>query len=93
MNNPIDPPVIERSIEQNQKVDIQLKKLIENIERLEGEKKETCNQIAEIYKEAKGSGFDAKIMKKLIVLRRMDNDDLQEQEYLLETYKEALGMK
>jgi len=75
------------------KVDLQLKRLIENIERLEDEKREISNQISEIYKEAKGSGFDVKIMRKLISLRKMDNDDLQEQEYLLETYKEALGMK
>lgn len=75
------------------KVDLQLKRLIENIERLEDEKKEISNQISEIYKEAKGSGFDVKIMRKLIALRKMDNEDLQEQEYLLETYKEALGMK
>jgi uncharacterized protein (UPF0335 family) len=75
------------------KVDLHLKRLIENIEKLEDEKKEISNQISGVYKEAKGSGFDAKIMRRLISLRKMDNDDLQEQEYLLETYKEALGMK
>lgn len=75
------------------KVDLQLKRLIENIERLEDEKKEISRQVSDIYKEAKSSGFDAKIMRKIISLRKMDNEDLQEQEYLLQTYKEALGMK
>jgi len=75
------------------KVDLQLKKLIENIERLEEEKKEISNQVSEIYKEAKATGFDVKIMRKLIALRKMNREELQEQEYLLETYKEALGMR
>jgi uncharacterized protein (UPF0335 family) len=74
------------------KVDIRLKQFIENIERSEEEKKEITKQISDIYKEAKTAGFDTAIMKKIVALRRMDNAELQEQEYLLETYKEALGM-
>ena len=74
------------------KVDQKLKQFIEGIERLENEKTETARQISEVYKDAKASGFDAKIMRKIISLRKMDNAELQEQEYLLETYKEALGM-
>ena len=93
MSDTLNPTHIEQSVEQNQKVDLQLKKLIENIERLEEEKSEVSNQIKDIYKEARSSGFDAKIMKQLIKLRKMDNDELQEQEYLMETYKEAVGMK
>lgn len=74
------------------KVDQILKQLIEGLERLEGEKSEISRQISEIYKDAKASGFDVKIMRKIVSLRKMDRGELQEQEYLLETYKEALGM-
>jgi len=76
-----------------EKIDIQLKKLIENIERLEDEKNEISNQISDVYKEAKGSGFNTKIMKKLIALRKKDKEELQEEDFLLKTYAEALQME
>ncbi|MDD2840382.1 MAG: DUF2312 domain-containing protein [Rickettsiales bacterium] len=73
-------------------VDLKLKRLIENIEKLEEEKKETSRQIADIYKEAKGFGFDTKAMRRIISLRKMDSDKRIELEQLTETYKDALGM-
>lgn len=69
-----------------------LKSFIERIERLEEEKKALAEDIKEVYAEAKGSGFDTKIMRQVIRLRRMDKDDLDEQETLLDVYKRALGM-
>ena len=69
-----------------------LRSFIERIERLEEEKRSLAEDIKEVYAEARGSGFDAKIMRKLIALRRMDKDDLDEQEALLDIYKRALGM-
>ncbi|HEX5455095.1 MAG TPA: GapR family DNA-binding domain-containing protein [Stellaceae bacterium] len=70
----------------------QLKSLIERIERLEEEKRALGEDIKEVYAEAKGNGFDAKIIRQIIRIRRMDQDDLDEQETLLELYKRALGM-
>ena len=69
-----------------------LRSLIERIERLEEEKRTLAADIKEVFAEAKGSGFDTKIMRQLIRLRRMDKDDLDEQETLLDVYKRALGM-
>lgn len=69
-----------------------LKNLIERIEKLEEEKAETAEAIKEVYAEAKGSGFDAKIMKQVIKERKMNRADLAEQEELLFLYKRALGM-
>ncbi len=69
-----------------------LRSLVERIERLEEEKKALGDDIKEVYAEAKGSGFDTKIMRQVIRLRKMDGDDRQEQETLLDLYKQALGM-
>ena len=69
-----------------------LRSFIERIERLEEEKRTLAADIKEVYAEAKGNGFDAKIMRQLFRLRRMDKDDLDEQESLLDVYKRALGM-
>src|SRR5580692_5663664 len=69
-----------------------LKSFIERIERLEEEKKTLANDIKEVYAEAKGTGFDVKIMRQVIRLRRLDKDDLDEQETLLDIYRRALGM-
>ena len=70
----------------------QLKAVIERIERLEEEKKETSNDISEVYAEAKGNGFDVKALRTLIALRKMDTDERREGEQILETYMNALGM-
>jgi uncharacterized protein (UPF0335 family) len=69
-----------------------LKSFVERIERLEEEKKALANDIKEVYAEAKGTGFDTKIMRQIIRLRKMDKDDLDEQETLLDVYRRALGM-
>ena len=69
-----------------------LKSFIERIERLEEEKRALAADIKEVYAEAKGTGFDTKIMRQLIKLRKMDKDDLDEQETLLDVYKRAIGM-
>jgi uncharacterized protein (UPF0335 family) len=69
-----------------------LRSFVERIERLEEERRALGNDIKEVYAEAKGSGFDPKIMRQVIRLRRMDKDDLDEQETLLDIYKRALGM-
>ena len=69
-----------------------LRSFIERIERLEEERRALGGDIKEVYAEAKGNGFDTKIMRQLIRLRRMDKDDLDEQETLLDIYKRALGM-
>ena len=69
-----------------------LRSFIERIERLEEEKRTLAADIKEVYAEAKSTGFDTKIMRQLIRIRRMDKDDLDEQESLLDVYKRALGM-
>src|SRR5438477_7187552 len=69
-----------------------LRSFIERIERLEEEKRALSGDIKEVFAEAKGNGFDTKIMRQLIRIRRMDKDDLDEQETLLDVYKRALGM-
>ncbi len=68
-----------------------LNSFIERIEFLEEGKRALSADIKEIYAEAKGAGFDTKIMRKLIIERGMDKDDLAEQEALLEVYRHALG--
>ncbi len=69
-----------------------LNSLIERIERLEEEKKGIASEIRDIYAEAKGVGFDVKIMKTIIKLRKMNQADRDEQEFLLETYRKALNV-
>jgi len=69
-----------------------LKSFVERIERLEEERRALSNDIKEVYAEAKGNGFDTKIMRQVIRLRRMDKDDLDEQDALIDVYKRALGM-
>lgn len=70
-----------------------LKSFIERIERLEEEKKALADDIRDVYSEAKANGFDVKVMRQIVKIRKMDKDDLDEQEALLETYMRALGMR
>jgi len=70
----------------------QLRLLIERVERLEEEKKNVAEDIRDVYSEAKAVGFDPKIMRQIIRLRKMEADDRAEMEAILETYKKALGM-
>jgi uncharacterized protein (UPF0335 family) len=69
-----------------------LKSLIERIERLEDERRTLGEDIKEVYAEAKGQGFDPKIMRQIVRIRRRDKDELDEEESLLDVYKRALGM-
>ena len=69
-----------------------LRAFIERIERLEEEKATLMEDIREIYAEAKGTGFDPKIMRQVVRIRKIEPDQRQEQEYVLDTYLSALGM-
>jgi uncharacterized protein (UPF0335 family) len=75
-----------------QSTDDRLRLLIERIERLEEEKKGIADDIRDVYMEAKAVGYDPKIMRQIVRLRKMKPDDRSEQDMLLETYKNALGM-
>lgn len=70
----------------------ELRQFIERFERLEMEKKDIADQQNEVMAEAKGRGYDTKVMRKVIALRKRDKDDIAEEEAVLEMYKEALGM-
>ncbi|APE27193.1 DUF2312 domain-containing protein [Aurantiacibacter gangjinensis] len=72
--------------------DDRLRLLIERIERLEEEKKGIADDIRDVYAEAKAVGYDVRIMRQIVRLRKMDNNDRSEMETILETYKAALGM-
>ncbi|MEL7485785.1 MAG: DUF2312 domain-containing protein [Pseudomonadota bacterium] len=70
----------------------ELRQFIERIERLEAEKKDIADQQKEVMAEAKGRGYDTKVMRKVIALRKRDAADIAEEEAVLEMYKQALGM-
>ncbi|MBL6077293.1 DUF2312 domain-containing protein [Belnapia sp. T18] len=69
-----------------------LRSIIERIERLEEERKALANDIKDIYAEAKSAGFDVKVVRQLISLRKKEPAEVEEQETLLDLYKRALGM-
>ena len=71
----------------------QLRSLIERIERLEEEKSALAADIREVYAEAKGNGFDTKVMRQVVRMRRLDRAERQEQEAVLDLYLSALGMR
>ncbi len=70
----------------------QLRLFIERIERLEEEKKGMSDDIRDVYSEAKGQGYDSKTMRAIVRLRKMEKNDRDEADALLETYRAALGM-
>jgi uncharacterized protein (UPF0335 family) len=70
-----------------------LKSLVERIERLEEEKAALTADVREVYSEAKGQGFDSKIIRQVVRLRKLDRADRQEQEAILDLYLAALGMR
>jgi len=70
----------------------QLRSYIERIERLEEEKKTIGDDIKDVYGEAKSMGFDTKILRKVIAIRKQDQNERMEQEAILDTYLHALGM-
>jgi uncharacterized protein (UPF0335 family) len=69
-----------------------LKAFVERIERLEEEKKAIADDIRDVYGEAKGTGFDVKALRTIVRLRKQDTNERKEQEAILETYMQALGM-
>ncbi|WP_138379591.1 DUF2312 domain-containing protein [Luteithermobacter gelatinilyticus] len=69
-----------------------LRSFIERIERLEEEKKNLAEDIKDVYAEAKANGFDVKIMRQIIKMRKMEDHERQEQEALIDLYASALGM-
>jgi uncharacterized protein (UPF0335 family) len=69
-----------------------LKSFIERIERLEEDKAVIVNDIKDVYAEAKGEGYIVKAMREIVKLRKLDRETRQEQEQLVELYKNALGM-
>ena len=70
----------------------QLKALVERIERLEEEKKAIADDIREVYSEAKGNGFDTKVLRQVVRLRKLDLTERQEQDAVRDLYLHALGM-
>ena len=70
----------------------ELRQFIERIERLDAEKKDLTEHQKEVFSEAKGRGYDTKIIRTVIALRKRDSDDIAEEEAVLEMYKSALGM-
>jgi len=73
--------------------DDRLRLLIERVERLEEEKKGIQDDIKDVYAEAKATGYDAKIMKQIVRIRKMKPDDRREMEAILQTYMNALGIE
>ena len=70
----------------------ELRLLIERIERLEEEKKGIADDVRDVYAEAKARGYDAKIMRQIVRLRKMETHDRQEMDAILETYRAALNL-
>ena len=70
----------------------ELRAFVERYERLEQEKKDLADAQKEVMAEAKGRGYDTKVLRKIVAIRKRDPQDLSEEEAILEIYKEALGM-
>jgi uncharacterized protein (UPF0335 family) len=70
----------------------QLHAFIERIEQLEQEKKDIGDDLKDVYAEAKGNGFDVRVLRKVVQLRKQDSGERQEQEAILELYLQAMGM-
>ena len=70
----------------------EIRSFIERFEALEAQKSDLANDMKEVMAEAKGRGYDTKVLRKIISIRKRDKDDLAEEEAILELYKQALGM-
>ena len=81
------------SAEMNQATVGQLKAIIERIERLEEEKKALSEDIRDVYAEAKANGFDAKVLRRIVSIRKQDANERKEMEEILDLYLSALGME
>ena len=71
----------------------ELRQFIEQIEQGEAEKKDAAERVKEIFAEAKGRGYDTKVMRKVIALRKRKPDEIAEEEAVLDMYRTALGMR
>jgi len=89
---PLNPNPEERELAEGSIAADELRLLIERIERLEEEKKAIADDVRDVYAEAKARGYDAKTMRTIVRLRKMETHDRQEAEALLDTYKAALGL-
>lgn len=94
MNDIVSPPVLDEPAgDATYRVTAnELRQFVERIERLDAEKKDLAEQQKEVLAEAKSRGYDTKVLRKVIALRKRDADDIAEEEAVLEMYKEALGM-
>lgn len=70
----------------------ELRSFVERIERLEEEKKTIADDVKDVYGEARGRGYDVKVLRKIVSLRKMDANERQEQEAILDLYMQALGL-
>jgi uncharacterized protein (UPF0335 family) len=70
----------------------QLKAFIERVERLEEDKQAIADDIKDVYAEAKGTGYDVKILRKIVSIRKQDRDKRREEEEILDLYMSAMGM-
>jgi uncharacterized protein (UPF0335 family) len=85
-------PISEEEIKSGGVAADRLRSLVERIERLEEERKALGNDIKDIYAEAKSAGFDVKVLRQLIRIRKQEAAEVEEQETLLDIYRRALGM-
>ena len=92
MTKPSNPKAVEGDNSKNATGDL-LKSIIERVERLEEEKKTTSEDIREVYSEAKSQGFDTKVLRRIVALRKLDVDEVKEANALLETYLHAIGQE
>jgi uncharacterized protein (UPF0335 family) len=83
----MDPDMSGNAVDANH-----LRAFVERIEKLEEEKRAIADDIKEVYAEAKGTGYDVKIMRKIVSLRRQDRQQRREEEEILDLYLSALGM-
>lgn len=92
--NPASPSsVVEDAGDASYKVTAnELRQFVERIERLDAEKKDLAEQQKEVMAEAKSRGYDTKVLRKVIALRKREPNDIAEEEAVLDMYKEALGM-
>jgi len=70
----------------------QLQSIVDRVEKLEEDKRAISEDIKDVYAEAKGNGFDVKVLRKIIAMRKRDRDEVQEEQALIDTYMSALGM-
>lgn len=88
----MDDAIVDEGQTQYRVTATELRQFVERFERLEAEKKDIADQQKEVMAEARGRGYDARVLRKLIALRRREPAEVSEEEAVLELYKQALGM-